>query len=150
MKKVLLILLMVTIVQLVWAQNTDEKKAVERAALDYLEGFYEGDTSKLKRAIAPNLLKFGYFKGRNSTTYASEGQMTYKEAVDYALGVKAKGRTREVPPGSVEIYEVAEHIASAKVKAWWGFDYLLLAKHDGKWMIEHVLWQGPGERKRGN
>lgn len=150
MKKVLLTLLLATVAQLVWAQNTAETKAVERAALDYLEGFYEGDTAKLKRGIAPNLLKFGYMKQRDSGDFASAGQMTYQQAINYALGVKKSGRTREVPAGSVEIYEVSAHIASAKVKAWWGFDYLLMAKHDGNWMIEHVLWQGPGERKRGN
>lgn len=150
MKKVILTLLLITTTELVWAQNANEKKGVERAALDYLEGFYEGDTTKLKRGIAPNLLKFGYMKQRDSGAFSSAGQMTYQEAIDYALSVKASGRTREVPAGSVEIYEVSAHIASAKVKAWWGFDYLLLAKHDGKWMIEHVLWQGPGERKRRN
>ena len=29
---------------------------------------------------------------------------------------------------------------SAKLTAWWGTDYVLLAKYDGRWMITHVLW----------
>lgn len=33
--------------------------------------------------------------------------------------------------------------AAAKVTAWWGTDYLQLAKYDGQWMIVHVLWQSP-------
>lgn len=143
MKKVILLLLLTVTAQWAMGQQSAEVKAVERAGLDYLEGFYEGDTAKLKRSLSPGLLKFGYFKSRSSSTYDSEGQMTYQEAIDYALNVKAKGRERKVPAGSMEVFEVAEHIASAKVKAWWGFDYLLLAKHNGKWMIEHVLWQGP-------
>jgi hypothetical protein len=46
-------------------------------------------------------------------------------------------------PKEVVIYEVLDQIASAKVTAFWGVDYLLMAKHDGKWMISHVLWQTP-------
>lgn len=141
MKKVKFTLLLLFVAQLVWAQSSAEKEAVERAGLDYLEGFYKGDTTKLKRCLSPEMLKFGYWKNDNG--YASEGQMTYQEAMDYALNVKKKGRMREVPPGSVVVYEVGEQIASIKVKAWWGFDYMLLAKHDGEWKIEHVLWQGP-------
>ena len=143
MKKVILSLLLATLAHWAHAQDSSEIKAVERASLDYLEGFYEGDTSKLKRSLSPKLLKFGYSKRRGETLFSSRGQMTFEEAINYALNVKARGRTRQVPEGSVQVFEVAEHIASVKVKAWWGFDYLLLAKHDGKWMIEHVLWQGP-------
>jgi hypothetical protein len=30
-----------------------------------------------------------------------------------------------------------------KVNAYWGSDYMLLAKQGGSWMITHILWQGP-------
>jgi hypothetical protein len=36
-----------------------------------------------------------------------------------------------------------DQTASAKLTAQWGIDYLLLARYDGRWMITHVLWQGP-------
>jgi len=32
-------------------------------------------------------------------------------------------------------------MAAAKVTAWWGTDYLLLGKFDGRWMIRDVLWK---------
>jgi hypothetical protein len=34
-------------------------------------------------------------------------------------------------------------VASGKVTAWWGIDYILLEKINNKWMIRMVLWQGP-------
>jgi len=34
-------------------------------------------------------------------------------------------------------------MAAAKVTAWWGTDYLLLGKFDGRWMIRDVLWESP-------
>jgi len=37
--------------------------------------------------------------------------------------------------------EVKERVASAKVKAIWVFDYMLLSKKNGKWIIDKVFWQ---------
>ena len=151
MKKVLLLIIGLALVGHLHGQqsNTEEAK-VKAACMDYIEGFYEGDQDKLKRSLSPNLLKFGYMKRRGTEEFASAGQMTFEEALAYAKGVKEKQRfPKPDAPRGVEIYDVGDQIASAKVTAWWGFDYMLLAKKDGKWMIEQVLWQGPLKRKKG-
>src|SRR5688500_20144556 len=72
------------------AQNrATEIAAVWRAVLDYVEGFYEGDTVKLARALRPDMYKFGFW--RNSDTSAYRGsQMTYAQALAYANRVKAQ------------------------------------------------------------
>lgn len=150
MKKVLTCLLVLTFAFQANAQNSESEK-VKRACMDYIEGFYEGDEAKLKRSLSPDLLKFGYMKKRGTQEYASAGQMTYEEALSYARGVKEKQRFPKADaPRGVEIYDVDDNIAAAKVTAWWGFDYMLLAKVDGKWMIQQVLWQGPLKKKGGN
>ena len=46
-------------------------------------------------------------------------------------------------PKKVEILDIGNSIASAKVSAWWGIDYILLAKQGDQWMIEQLLWEGP-------
>jgi len=147
MKKVLLLILGLALVtHLHGQQNADSEEAKVRAAcVDYIEGFYEGDESKLKRSLSPDLLKFGYWKSRNSGKYDSKAQqMTYDEALAYARNVKEKENfAKPDAPRGIEIYHVSEKIASAKVSAWWGFDYMLLSKEEGKWMIKQVLWQGP-------
>lgn len=127
-----------------FAQDAADQEGVRQACLHYLEGFYEGDTSKLKNAIVPELLKFGYWKDKNSGKYKSEGQMTYEEAINYAISVLEKKRfAKPDAPKKVQILDISNHTAAAKITAWWGTDYALLAKHDGKWMIEQVLWEGP-------
>jgi phosphohistidine phosphatase SixA len=58
--------------------------------------------------------------------------------------MKSEGRTRdENNIRKVEVLDIGNHIASAKVTAIWGIDYMLLSKDDGKWMIEQVIWEGP-------
>ena len=124
------------------AESAADREAVIRAATDYLEGFYEGDTTKLARAIRSDMSKYGFW--RDSTgKYAGE-RMTFAEAIDYAKKVKARNRPPQASwPKEVTVFEVQDQTASAKVTAWWGTDYLLLGKYDGKWMISDILWQGP-------
>jgi hypothetical protein len=125
------------------AQTPAERAAVERAVLDYVEGFYEGDTVKLVRSIRPEVTKFGYSIPRDSTRYVGEA-MAWSEFLAYARGIKE--RNRQAPataPKKVEIFDIQDQTASAKLTAWWGTDYLLLAKYDGRWMIRMVLWQSP-------
>lgn len=44
-------------------------------------------------------------------------------------------------PKEVIIFDMTGQIATAKLIAWWGIDYMHLAKYDGKWKIVNVLWQ---------
>jgi hypothetical protein len=127
-------------------QQSSDREAVHRAAMDYIEGFYEGDSTKLMRSVRPDVFKYGYFVPRDSTRYKGQ-QMTWPEFLAFARNVKKSGRVRPATdPKEVQIYEVLDQTASVKVTAYWGIDYLLLARHDGKWMISHVLWQSPPRR----
>jgi hypothetical protein len=121
----------------------DQREQVRRAVLDYVEGFYEGDTTKLVRSIRPEVFKYGFWIPRDSARYHGE-RMPWSEFLAYANRVKANNRQAPATaPKQVEIYDVLDQTASAKLTASWGIDYLLLAKYDGRWMITHVLWQTP-------
>ncbi len=128
------------------AQSSTERSAVERAVLDYVEGFYEGDTAKLVRSIRPEVMKFGFFMPRDSARYVGE-PMPWSEFLSYARSIREKRQQAPATaPKRVEIFDVQDQTASAKLTAWWGTDYLLLAKYDGRWMIRQVLWQSPPKR----
>lgn len=143
MKKILSIFVLLLFVQLSFAQESAEK-GIEKACMNYIEGFYEGDTIKLQKALKPDMYKIGFWKSKKTQNYESQGQMTYREAMDYAKKVLDK---KEFPHKEaikkVEILDVAHHTAAAKVTAWWGTDYMLLSKEGEVWMIEQVLWEGP-------
>ena len=125
------------------AQTAADTAGVRRAALDYLEGFYEGDSTKHVRSVRPEVYKYGFSRPRDSTSYRGM-QMKWPEFHAFANRVKASGRpTPASAPKKVELLDVLDQTAAAKVTAWWGTDYLLMGKFDGKWMISHVLWQSP-------
>jgi len=143
MKKSILFLFVVLASTQVNAQKTD-KEQVTKACMNYLEGFYEGDTAKLKTSLNSTLHKFGFWKSKKTNKYGEADYMTFEAAIKYAENVKAK---KSFPPKNapkkVEVLDIMDKIASAKVTAWWGVDYILLSKHDSGWKIEQVLWQGP-------
>jgi len=120
-----------------------DAEAVTRAARDYLEGFYEGDSTKLVRSVSPTVVKYGYYVPKGDSAYQGES-MTFAEMLDYVRKVKARGRAvPESAPRQVSLFEVLDQTAAAKVVAWWGTDFLHLAKIDGRWMITQVIWQTP-------
>ncbi len=127
------------------SQNTD-RDGVRAAVLDYVEGFYEGDTAKLVRSIRPEVTKYGFFVPRNKTKYEGEA-MPWAEFLSYAKSVKARNQPPKPEwPKTIDLLDVADQTAAAKLTAWWGIDYLQLAKYDGRWMIIHVLWQSPPKK----
>lgn len=122
---------------------SSECAGVRRAVLDYVEGFYEGDTAKLVRSVSRNVHKAGYWRARDSVTY-SYSEMPFAEFMAYALRVKANNRQAPASaPKVVALFDVLDQTASAKLTAYWGVDYLLLARQNGRWTITHVLWQSP-------
>ena len=124
------------------AQSHGERAAVERAGMDYLDGFYEGDADKIRRSVHPDVTKVG-FMSRGGSPYRSS-PMSFTQMIEYADGVKASG---EHPPAdapkAVHLLEMMDQTAAIRVDAWWGSDYMHLAKYDGEWKIIHVLWQTP-------
>ncbi len=126
--------------------SESDKKGAMNAGLGYIEGFYEGDTEKLKNSLNPTMFKFGYGFNRSAKEFGKGGQMTFDEAIAYAKGVKDSGKfPKPDAPKKVEVMDVMNHIAAVKVTAWWGIDYMLLSKTGNKWMIEQVLWSGVPE-----
>ena len=125
------------------AVTATEERGVRRAALDYVEGFYEGDTAKLVRSLRPDMFKYGYWREKGATAYAGE-KMSYADALVYAAKFRAEKRTTPAAAlREVTVLDVQNQTAAVKVRGWWGTDYLLLAKYDGQWKILHVMWQGP-------
>lgn len=130
----------------IFAQDTSDKAQIETTLNNYIDAFYKGDTTKLKAAIKPRLNKFGYWKNKESGDYEYYDHMSYDKAIAFVTKMKADGKTRDEDKiRSVEVLDIGNHIASAKVMANWGIDYVLLSKDEGKWMIEQVIWEGPYE-----
>ena len=48
------------------AQLSEDEEGVRRAVLNYVEGFYEGDSTKIVMGVYPEVNKRGFYIPRNS------------------------------------------------------------------------------------
>lgn len=120
------------------------RKAVERAVLDYVEAFYEMQPELLERSVHPDLAKFGFWRRPGDDEYRGS-PMTFDQALTVAKTWNEDGRAGDDAPKQVEVLDLLDQTAAAKLTAVWGVDYLHLAKFEGKWQILQVLWQSHPE-----
>ena len=122
------------------APSEPDVEAIERAALDYGEGWYEGDAERMKRSLHPELAKRMVFTDlkRRRSRLNQQGAMTLVENTRRGGGQNAPVAGRG---SKVTILDVFESAASVKVEGPEWVDYLHLAKWNGDWVIVNVLWE---------
>jgi hypothetical protein len=120
-------------------QHADYPSVIQ-AVLDYVEGVYETDPTRIERSVHPELAKRGFFVTEKEIT---ESTMSYAQFIEHTKTYNKDGHFPPDAPKEIIIYDVLDHTASVKLVAAWGIDYMHLAKDDGTWKIIHVLWQTP-------
>lgn len=116
---------------------------VRDAVLDYVEGIYLVDASRIERSVSKDLVKRGYWRKSADADYR-EMPMNYEQLYELAASWNKDGRVdAETAPKEIVVFDVLDKTASAKLVAAWGIDYFHLENVDGKWMIKNVLWQSP-------
>ena len=121
------------------AQSPTDAAAIKQAALDYIEGWYEGNAERMEKALHPELAK--RIVRTNKEGASNLGQMS---ALSLVLGTRnggGKNTPREKQLKDVTILDVFENAASVKVIASDWIDYLHMAKWNGRWVIVNVLWE---------
>jgi Putative lumazine-binding len=122
------------------AQTAADSSAIRATALDYVEGWYEGNAERMSRAVHPELVK-----------RIVESDTATKRSVIETMGATAlvngarRGWGKETPANrrqkDVTILDIFGNAASVKtVMADW-IDYMQMAKVDGRWVIVNVLWE---------
>lgn len=128
------------------AQSAADSTAIRATALDYVEGWYEGNPERMGRALHPELVK----RIVVSDTATKRSVLQSMGASALVNGTR-HGWGKETPKNKqqkdVTILDIFGNAASVKaVMADW-IDYLQIAKVDGRWLIVNVLWeQKPGAK----
>jgi hypothetical protein len=145
MRKLGLILLAILIASAgeVRAQSTTsseaDRAAIKQTALDYIEGWYEGDAERMERALHPELAK--RIVRTNPQGQSRLDQMSAMSLVQGTRRAYGKQTPKEKQQKDVTILDVFENAACAKIIAADWVDYLQLARWNGHWVIVNVLWE---------
>ena len=115
-----------------------DKTAIKQTAMDYIEGWYEGNTERVERALHPELAKRIVRTKDGNSQFEQIGAMTLVDRVRRGGG---KQTPKEKQQKDVTILDVFENAASIKIVASDWIDYLHVAKFNGRWVIVNVLWE---------
>ena len=128
------------------AQSAADSAAIRATALDYAEGWYEGNAERMARALHPELVK--RIVVRDTTTGKAIVQgMGASVLVNSTRHGYGKETPKDRQQKEVTILDIFGNAASAKaVMAEW-VDYMQLGKVDGRWVIVNVLWERKGGGK---
>lgn len=123
-------------------KSSSNEDLVEAAILDYVEGIYEVAPKRIEKSVSTELRKRGFWLNEEKKEYVDNLDMSYEELLDLASSWNKDGsRADENSPKEIQLFEVNDKTASAKLKAVWGVDYFHLAKTDDQWKIVNVIWQ---------
>jgi len=108
-------------------------EAIRRAVLDYVEGIAEGDPTRIERSVHPDLQTRGFLAAKEGSSRLIT--LTFPELLEMKKNAQQDGKM----PKDMIIYDLGDQIATVKLTAWWGTDYLHVAKGPDQWMIVNIL-----------
>ena len=109
-----------------------DAEAVVATALDYFEGWFDGDEARMERALHPNLVK---------RRAGEELGVTTKERM---LELTRRGEGKEDATDrrlEVDVHDIYGDIATATVRSAVYREYLHLVRTSDGWRIANALWQ---------
>lgn len=138
--KGIVVIMMMTGAALADTPSKEDAAAIKQTALDYIEGWYEGNAARMEQALHPDLAKrivrTDPVSKKNVLDQMSA--MTLVQRTRAAIGTATPKEQRQA---DVVILDVFENAASVRVTAAAWIDYLHVAKFNGRWVIVNVLWE---------
>lgn len=122
------------------SQTPADAAAIKQTALDYIEGWYEGNADRMEKALHPDLAK-RIVRTDPQNGWSSLSQMSAMSLVQGSRAGGGKATPKDKQQKDVTILDVFENAASVKIVASNWIDYLHMAKWNGHWVIVNVLWE---------
>jgi hypothetical protein len=120
-------------------QDAANRAGIRQAALDYLQGWYEGDAERMRRCLHPELAKRAVLRdpqtGAERFSHLSQQDMVTKTQQGGGTDIPAEKRYYEV-----SVLDVYGDMACVRAESYEYLDYLHLARSEGRWVIVNSLW----------
>jgi Putative lumazine-binding len=116
-----------------------DRAAVLTTALDYFEGWFDGDAERMDRALHPALAK------RSLRQVDPESPELRTLGKDRMVALTAEGEGKSEDPGAdrridVEVVDLHGNTASVVVRSPVYREYLHLVRTEDGWRIVNALW----------
>ena len=120
--------------------SSDDDAAIKVTALNYIEGWYEGDAARMESALHPELAK----RMISTDPKTGHSQFNHMGAMQLVQNTRRGGGNKT--PKDQQLKEITildryNNAAVVKIVASGWIDYLEVAKFNGQWKIINVLWE---------
>lgn len=133
------VLLLLCSAAISFGQTDADREAIKRTALNYAEGWYEGNAEKMESALSADLAK--RIVRTNPQGQSGLGQMTAMTLVQATRGGSGKDTPKDQQQKDVTILDMFGSAASVRLEMQGWIDYMHIGKMNGKWVIVNVLWE---------
>ena len=118
----------------------NDRKAVEKAALDYIEGWYEGNVERMAGCLHPDLQKkeIRILSQTGRSQFGLHTASTLIEGTRLGFGKQIPIEERNI---RITVFEIFRNIASVKATSKLSTEYLHIVKYNGEWKVLNVLWE---------
>ena len=130
----------VTVAAVAQTTSPDDNAAITKTALNYIEGWYEGDAARMESALHPELAKRMIYTDPKT----GRSQFNHMGAMALVQGTRRGGGSKtpkEKQLKEITILDRYQGAAMVKIVASEWIDYLSVAKFNGEWKIINVLWE---------
>lgn len=131
------------------SQAATDSTAIRRTALDYVEGWYGGDATRMARAVHPELVKRIVVNdtATKQSSIETMGATALVNATRHGWGKRTPAPKQQK---EVRILDIFNNVASVRTTMAGWIDYMQMARVDGRWVIVNVLWEEkPNREDRG-
>ena len=117
----------------------NDEDAIRAVTLDYIEGWFDGDASRMDRAVHPELAK--RCRGIEGDDPDALETLTAVEMIDATAAGEGRGEDAEDRQISVEISCLSGDIASVTCLCHRYVDLLQLVRMPEGWRIVNAVWR---------
>ncbi len=119
-------------------QAAMDTKAIIATAMDYFEGWFDGDAARMERALHPDLVK------RGVRTAATGAELSGRSSAPQMIGWTREGKGKAERPADlaikVRVDDVYGEIATATVYSAVYIEYVQLVRTLEGWRIVNTLF----------
>ena len=120
----------------------DQILAIEQAARDYYEGWFEGDAERMSNCLHPGLAKRNIDQPNRADSPVDENSWeSMVQGARDGRGTKYRGTAFEVT-----VLDATPNMASVRVEGGPYIDFLHVGRFGDGWRIVNVLWEPRPER----
>jgi Putative lumazine-binding len=110
-----------------------DEDAIMSTVLDYFEGWFDGDATRMERALHPQLAKRSLGRG-------ALDEDTAEQMIEATAAGRGKARGQGERRIEIDVVEVYGKIATVVVHSHAYREYLHLARSEEGWKIVNALW----------